>query len=66
MDHLFGEAPTRETDEAGYLIRMRNQNLVVKKGGYTRTRVRVLVIDHPSTWSLRSRQDKQVLCPTRF
>ena len=70
MDRLFGEASTRKTNAAGYLIRIRESTPQLepggkteKKGGYTRTRVRVLVIDHPCAWSPRSRQDRQILCP---
>ena len=54
MDRLFGEASTRKTNAAGYLIQManvpRNQNLVVGvKTGVYRTRVGVLVLDIPLT-----------------
>lgn len=66
-DDPFGDGPPRETNAAGYLIRMakvpRNQDQVVKvKRGIIRTRVRVLVLRPPRTWSPRSRQDRQRIC----
>ncbi|KAF9650175.1 hypothetical protein BDM02DRAFT_1472273 [Thelephora ganbajun] len=67
-DHFFEEAPTRETNATGYLIQVYKGTPQSepggeseKKGGYIRTRVRVLVIDHPRTWLPRSLQDRQIL-----
>jgi len=68
-DYHFGEGQTRETNAAGYLMTKvpRNQNLVVGvKMGVSKTRVRVLVLDRPLTWPVRSRQDRQIVRPTRF
>jgi len=70
-DCLFGEGPTRETNAAGYLIQManvpRNQNLVVGvKRGWTEHECQFWSSTVPCTWSVRSRQDRQIICPTRF
>lgn len=58
-DYLFGEAPSRETNAAGYLMRMCEDTLQSntgqrgkKRGEYIRTRVPF--VDRPHTWSPRS------------